>query len=63
VCEVRVEIPFNPMAPWKGAIIGKEVDGRDKAIQSLHSDKQGIRFQEYNNIDKDKGDLPGPFQP
>jgi hypothetical protein len=51
------------MAPWKGAIIGKEVDGRDKAIQSLHSDKQGIRFQEYNNIDKDKGDLPGPFQP
>jgi hypothetical protein len=26
VCEVRVEIPFDPAAPWKGAIIGSEVD-------------------------------------
>jgi hypothetical protein len=38
-------------------------DGRDKAIQSLHSDEQDIRFQEDNHIDKDKGALLGPFQP
>jgi hypothetical protein len=36
-------------------------DGRDKVVQSLHSDKQDIRFQEGNNINKDKGALLGPF--
>jgi hypothetical protein len=38
-------------------------NGRDKTIQSMHSDKQGIRFQEDNNIHKDKGTVSGPFQP
>jgi hypothetical protein len=26
VCEVRVEIPFNPMVPSTGAIAGSEID-------------------------------------
>jgi hypothetical protein len=26
VCEVLVEIPLDPTAPWKGAVIGSEVD-------------------------------------
>jgi hypothetical protein len=26
VCEVRVEIPFDPTALWKGAVVGSEVD-------------------------------------
>jgi hypothetical protein len=26
VCEVRVEIPFEPTAPWKGAVGVSEVD-------------------------------------
>jgi hypothetical protein len=26
VCEVRVEIPFDPTAPWKGAVIGREIN-------------------------------------
>jgi hypothetical protein len=26
VCEVRVEIPFDPMAPWMGAVVGNELD-------------------------------------
>jgi hypothetical protein len=25
-CEVRVEIPFDPTAPWKGAVVGSEID-------------------------------------
>jgi hypothetical protein len=25
-CEVRVEIPIDPMAPWTGAVVGSEVD-------------------------------------
>jgi hypothetical protein len=41
----------------------KARDRRYRAIQSLHSDKQGRKFQEDDNIDKDKGTLPGPFQP
>jgi hypothetical protein len=26
VCEVRVEIPLDPTVPWKGAIVGGELD-------------------------------------
>jgi hypothetical protein len=25
-CEVRMTIPFNPMEPWSGSIIGSEPD-------------------------------------
>jgi hypothetical protein len=32
VCEVRVEIPFYPMVPWKGAIVGSEIDDADKKM-------------------------------
>jgi hypothetical protein len=31
-------------------------------VGGLHSDRQDIIFQEDNNIDEDKGTLPGPFQ-
>jgi hypothetical protein len=41
----------------------KAGEGRDIAIQSLHSNEQDLKFQEDNHIDKDKGALPGPFQP
>jgi hypothetical protein len=34
VCEVRVEIPFVPAAPWKGAVIGSEED--DAIEKMLH---------------------------
>jgi len=26
VCEVRVEIPFDPTAPWTGSVVGSEID-------------------------------------
>jgi hypothetical protein len=26
VCEVLVEIPFDPTAPWKGAVVGRDID-------------------------------------
>jgi hypothetical protein len=35
VCEVRVEIPFDPMAMWKGAIIGSEVDDAVKKMANV----------------------------
>jgi hypothetical protein len=36
VCKVRVEIPFDPMMPWMGAIIGSEID--DAVEKMAHTD-------------------------
>jgi hypothetical protein len=35
VCEVRVEIPFDPMALWKGVIISNEVDDAIEKIAHM----------------------------
>jgi hypothetical protein len=32
VCEVRVEIPLDPTTPWRGAIVGNEVDDTIKKM-------------------------------
>jgi hypothetical protein len=32
VCEVRVEIPIDPAVPWRGAVIGNEVDDTVKKL-------------------------------
>jgi hypothetical protein len=38
-------------------------NGRDEAVQGLHSDKRDIRFQENEKISINQGALPGLFPP
>jgi hypothetical protein len=37
VCEVRVEIPFDPTVLWKGTVIGSEIDDAiEKMVRGSH---------------------------
>jgi hypothetical protein len=35
MCEARVEIPFDAMVPWTGAIVGSELD--DAILKMAHA--------------------------